>query len=751
MEDIASLQKNIDLLWMIIAAALVMFMQAGFTALESGLTRAKNSINVAMKNITDFILSILIFFAVGYAFMFGEGNAFMGWTGFGLSGLSAPSDYAAFVFQATFAGTAATIVSGAVAERMRFSAYALIAIILTALIYPISGHWIWSAEGWLAQRDFVDFAGSTVVHSLGGWVGLAGAIMLGPRLGRWEDGSVRKIHGHNLVLAVVGTIILFFGWFGFNGGSTTEVNDAIPLIIANTMLGATMGGLSCFAISALTYRGEVQLEKLVNGIVGGLVAITAGCAVLTPAGALLVGLLGGLIVFYAEELVLHVLKVDDPVNVIAAHGVAGAWGTIALALFAPLENLPMDSRMGQLGVQTIGVVSVFVWGFGTGLILFGILRSFNYLRVPPEAEKVGLNVFEHGASSGLVTTADAIEGVVRAYQGAGESDLTQRLEVESGSEAGDIAHTFNRLLDAFHESIRDIQHNAKHIASAADGMTASGQKVQADAQQNSVLTRQLGKAINKIIDLMHEAKNDIHTSATLSKQAMTSAENSASTMHDSLKSIGKLKDTVVTAQDTVVIFAKKSQEVSAILESIHGISEQTNLLALNAAIEAARAGEAGRGFAVVADEVRQLSTRTQQATLEIQTVMGHLQNLSKAAQSSMGACRDQSEKGMAQAEAANAVLQSIADCSEKVITTIASVESTLDMQVTEADRTSQYMVALERFCDQTADRSKEVTTSSGNLSSLSAALQAKLGGFKVAEGDACSAPNHLSDDGDQAA
>jgi Amt family ammonium transporter len=335
-------------------------------------------------------------------------------------------------------------------------------VLLTAIIYPISGHWIWSKGGWLAQRNFIDFAGSTVVHSLGGWVGLAGALVLGPRLGRLENNTVQKIHDRNLVLAVVGVIIPLFGWFGFNGGSTLAVNSSIPHIITNTLLAATMGGLSCFAVSAFTYRGEIQLEKLVNGVVGGLVAITAGCAVLTPSGAIITGLLGGIIVFYSEEVVLRVLKVDDPVNVVSAHGIAGAWETLALTLFAPIENLAADSRLSQLGIQELGVVSVGVWGFGMGLILFGMLKMFDFLRVPPEAEPIDLNVFEHGASSSLVSTANAIESVAHAYQGSGTTDLTQRLDVEIGSESGDIAHTFNKLLDAFQAFIMEIKLNTEH-------------------------------------------------------------------------------------------------------------------------------------------------------------------------------------------------------------------------------------------------------------------------------------------------
>ena len=246
--------------------------------------------------------------------MFGDSVAggFIGFNGFALSGLSTPMDYAGFVFQATFAGTAATIISGAVAERMRFSSYVFVSVIVIAFIYPISGHWIWSGDGWLAQKQMVDFAGSTVVHSLGAWVGLAGAIVLGPRIGRFdENGNPNKIHGHSLVFAVMGVLVLFFGWFGFNGGSTLTGDGSVAIIVANTLLAASAGGISCFLVSMVTSRGEVQIEKLLNGIVGGLVAVTAGCAVLEPIGAVWLGLSAGVIVYYAEEIVLRVFKVDD--------------------------------------------------------------------------------------------------------------------------------------------------------------------------------------------------------------------------------------------------------------------------------------------------------------------------------------------------------------------------------------------------------------------------------------------------------
>ena len=366
------LQYSLDLLWLIIAAGLVMFMQAGFTMLESGLVRAKNSYNVAIKNISDFIIAVLAFWFVGFALMFGlHGNHFLSWSGFAGADLSNPKDIAFFVFQATFVGTAATIVAGAVAERAKFVSYIVISLIISLLIYPIFGHWAWASsfseqnQGWLETMGFMDFAGSTVVHSLGGWLALAGAMVLGPRIGRFNDkGQVQAIPGHNLLLSTLGVFILTFGWFGFNGGSTLSANQQIPGIMLNTLLAASAGGCFTLGLSYIHYKRIISVEKTLNGLLAGLVSITASCAYVSPNSAMIIGLVGGLVVYLADEFFLRVLKVDDPVGAAAVHGAGGAWGTLALAFFTPVEQLAAGSLVAQAGVQLVGVVVCFVWAFG---------------------------------------------------------------------------------------------------------------------------------------------------------------------------------------------------------------------------------------------------------------------------------------------------------------------------------------------------------------------------------------------------
>ncbi|MCG8314116.1 MAG: ammonium transporter [Pseudomonadales bacterium] len=725
------MQANIDVIWIIIAAALVMFMQAGFTALESGLTRAKNSINVAMKNITDFILSVLIFFLFGYAVMFGDGNGFIGWTGFALDGLTQPSDYASFVFQATFAGTAATIVSGAVAERMRFTAYAIVCVIVCGLIYPISGHWIWNSNGWLAEAQMVDFAGSTVVHSLGGWVGLAGALVLGPRMGRFDQGKVGKIHGHNLVLAVVGVMILWFGWIGFNGGSTLAVDSSVALIIANTMLAAAAGGASCFAASALHHSGEIHLEKLLNGIVGGLVAITAGCAVVTPLGALMMGLIGGVVVYISEEIVLHVLRVDDPVNVISAHGVAGAFGTIGLAFIAPESNLPLGDMWAQAGVQIKGVLAIFAWGFGTGLLMFWLLKSANFLRVTPEAEKVGLNVHEHGASSGLLQTMDAMDNIVRAYNGTGESDLTHRIEVEIGSDAGDVAETFNLLMDTFHDSITDIKKCAQQIEAASILMRQSSQEMDDESIRNGENLSSMTQAVDDLYGSMEKTRCFTEEITHCSHDAESVAKSGIDLASMSSSAIESLKSRIESTHDTIEKLVKQTDQVGHILANINDISDQTNLLALNAAIEAARAGDAGRGFAVVADEVRTLSNSTHTATQEIKQVMDDLLQLADQAKSNMLACSEQSGDSLQKVYTTSRKIGEIADNVTQITKSSNQVKTATSDQDLCAEQVTQGLKSLEQTRQSSLERSKAASETSKHLHELALLLAQKLGGLKV--------------------
>jgi Amt family ammonium transporter len=409
-------QADANVLWTLVAAILVMFMQAGFGCVEAGFVRAKSAGNIIMKNFLDFSAGSIIFFLFGFAFMFGmDAGGFIGSSGFLLSGESLSGDlwsYTFWFFQSVFAATAATIVSGGIAERTRFPAYIVMSMIITGLIYPISGHWAWGSlwlgeagAGWLESLGFIDFAGSTVVHSVGGWVALAGAIVVGPRIGKYAaDGEAKAIPGHNIPLAALGVFILWFGWFGFNPGSTTTADASIGFIAMNTSLAACAGTLAAMLTSWLRF-GASDISMTLNGALAGLVAITAPCATVTPGSSILIGLVAGLVVVLSIEFIDKVLKVDDPVGAISVHGVNGAWGTLAAGLFTHPElaggngGLFYGGGVGVLGVQALGVVAAFVWAFGAGFIAFSIVKAAMNVRVTEEEELKGLDLAEHGMES----------------------------------------------------------------------------------------------------------------------------------------------------------------------------------------------------------------------------------------------------------------------------------------------------------------------------------------------------------------
>lgn len=412
----ATLTRNLDTLWMLIAAFLVFWMQIGFALVEAGFTRAKNITNILMKNLFDFVIGSLTFLAVGFALMYGGGGSLIGgeqW--FFLDG--APeifpgltvSFHAFAFFQLVFAATAATIVSGAMAERTQFRGYLIYSAMISVLIYPIVGHWIWGG-GWLAQRatPFHDFAGSTVVHSTGGWLALVGAIILGPRIGRFGK-KATPMPGHNITLAMLGTFVLWFGWFGFNPGSQLNTDaPSISLVTLNTNLAACAGTLSA-TIIGWYLTGKPQLSWSLNGALAGLVGITAPCAVVTPTEAIIIGGIGGA-VMYAVVVALERLQIDDPVGAVGVHAGAGIWGTLAVGIFADsgsIAGLLHGGGTAQLVTQVLGIVAVGAFVVGSGVVLFGALKAANWLRASAEAERIGLDLHEHG----MLAYPDALPGL----------------------------------------------------------------------------------------------------------------------------------------------------------------------------------------------------------------------------------------------------------------------------------------------------------------------------------------------------
>lgn len=397
--------KAIDTLWVLVCAVLVFFMQAGFAMVETGFTRAKNAGNIIMKNFVDFSLGSIIFWVVGYTIMFGDDiGGFIGKASFLYEAQENGdlADLAGLMFQTVFAATAATIVSGAMAGRTKFGSYITVSIIITAIIYPIQGHWTWGG-GWLANLEtpFHDFAGSTVVHSVGGWAGLMGAAVLGPRIGKYIDGKPAAIPGHNLILGALGVFILWLGWFGFNPGSQLAISgdnaDAVAHIFITTNLAAAAGAFGTLLFTWFKYK-KADISMTLNGALAGLVGITAGCDVVSPGGAFFIGAISGVVLVFAIEFIDKVLKIDDPVGAISVHGVSGALGTILVGFFSTDNGLFYGGGASQLVSQLIGVVSVAAWTLALSYIMFRGVKAIMGLRVSKKEEIEGLDVHEHGQS-----------------------------------------------------------------------------------------------------------------------------------------------------------------------------------------------------------------------------------------------------------------------------------------------------------------------------------------------------------------
>lgn len=405
LEDIVGL----DNVWLLLTAFLVMFMQPGFALVEAGLTRSKNTGNILMKNLMDFVFGSLIFWAIGFSIMFGIGTGFFGsldfFPSYDWDGTGSLPPLSFLMFQTVFAATAATIVSGAMAERTKFPAYLIYSIVISAIVYPVSGHWAWAnlyggGTGWLAEMGFHDFAGSTVVHSVGGWVALTGAALLGPRIGKYRDGKAQAIPGHSLTLAALGVFILWFGWFGFNPGSQAAAEGgtnaaAIGRIAVTTNLAGAAGAAVAMIVTWILYK-KPGLSLTLNGALAGLVGITAGCDAVTPGGAVAIGAIAGAVMIFSVIFFDKIVKIDDPVGAISVHGVCGALGTLLVGLFAVDGGLFYGGGAHLLGVQAIGVFSVAAWALSMGFILFFILKKVNLLRVSPQEEIDGLDLHEHG-------------------------------------------------------------------------------------------------------------------------------------------------------------------------------------------------------------------------------------------------------------------------------------------------------------------------------------------------------------------
>jgi Amt family ammonium transporter len=438
-----------------VCAFLVFMMQFGFSLIETGAVRSKNTINVAMKNLIDTVFSIIFFWIIGFGIMFGTDSfGLFGTDKFLIDGKDLSTN-GFFFFQAMFAATAITIVSGAVAERIKFNGYIVVSIIVSAIIYPIFGHWTWNENGWLAKMGFIDFAGSTVVHSMGAWIGLAGAIVLGPRLGKFRRGKTIYFAPSNHNFIVFGVFILFFAWFGFNAGSLLKFDPQVTSILINTLLSAVFGGFGAW-ITTFFNKKKVGVEIFSYGIIAGLVGITAGCNDLNTNQSAFIGFISAIIVHYADDFLTNKLNIDDPLSVVSVHGLVGAWGTIAVGIFADLpENF---SRSHFIYVQSLGVIIGFLFAFSLGIILFLFLNKIHLLRVRNKHEVLGLNTSEHNAKLPWVETIESILSIMKT------GNIDKKIYEERDTEVGIVAKFFNYLLNMLRQTNNELKKSNKNLS-----------------------------------------------------------------------------------------------------------------------------------------------------------------------------------------------------------------------------------------------------------------------------------------------
>ena len=469
--NLENVKSYVDTLWVIDCAILVFIMQAGFMCMETGLSRHKNSINVALKNAADFGVSVVIFWIFGFGLMFGSSyNGFFGTDLFFFQ--TSNAEYMTyFVFQAMFVATAATIISGAVAERMKFNGYLIVTILATGIIYPIVGHWAWSSSylsnvgntnellnvaeqvttsGWLTNLGFIDFAGSTIVHSVGGWIAFSAVIIIGPRIGKYSEANKGKFTGSSFPLAVLGTLILWFGWFGFNGGSNGAMDDSVPLILINTFLAAAFGLLTSLGTSFIIYK-KPDPFYVVLGPLAGLVSITAGCNSMTTVVAIIVGIIGALVAILITE-ILNKFEIDDVVGAIPVHLGAGIWGTLAVGFFSDLNILGTElTRFEQIKAQFIGIVTIGAFSFFGSFIILKILNYFYPLRVTPLQEELGLNIAEHNA----VSVEHDLISILEKQSESG--DLAIRGPQDPFTAGGVIGLYYNKLMNKLEISEKEKQ------------------------------------------------------------------------------------------------------------------------------------------------------------------------------------------------------------------------------------------------------------------------------------------------------
>ncbi|TDX52696.1 ammonium transporter [Orenia marismortui] len=713
----------IDTMWTLLSAFLVFFMQAGFAMVEAGFTQAKNSGNIIMKNLMDFSVGSLIYWCLGFSIMFGVGNKFISFNGFFLGGdfahLGLEIPLSAFwLFQVVFAGTAATIVSGAIAGRTKFSAYLICSVVISGFIYPVVGYWIWGG-GWLS--NVVDFAGSTVVHSVGGWAALAGAMVLGPRIGKYnEDGSANKIAGHNLLMAALGVFILWFGWFGFNAGSTISGSDLnIASIAMTTNLAAASGAVLALVTSWLKY-GTADVAMTLNGALAGLVGITAGTATVNDFGAVAIGAIAGVVVVFAME-VIESLHIDDPVGAVSVHGVCGILGTLMVGVFSREGGLLYGGGIKLLLLQLKGVMGVALWTFPTAFILFKLADLLIGLRVSAEEEMKGLDISEHGSSSypdfGSLS-GRVIEQVLLGLDKMAKGDFSMQLALDglNDSEA--------RLLNVFNGTTRKVKALIADMSKMISALTSSSSKLSSTVKKGDLIAENAVSNIDDMIFGIDQISAGSQEASAFAQEASSKTEVGSNCLEDAVLKMEEINDSVKVGVEAIDQLVGNSNQIEGIVEMINDIAAQTNLLALNAAIEAARAGEKGRGFAVVAEEIRVLSHDTSQATGKIRRLINETQITSRESLEAITDVEEKALTGKGVIENAGSVFKDIEDC---IIGAADNIQSSSDDAQTLAIKSQE----VKEGSNDIAAMSQELKLSSQELISLAEKLKLSIDGFDI--------------------